>query len=77
MSNEDDGRHPDIIWLQPWCDTCETHCRGGYDQRLWCIDNVWEPCDECGNVAVKYTIVKDEPATDSAAPEQSAAKTVT
>ena len=53
--NEDDGRHPDVIWLQPWCLKCEERTCG--DGRVWCQNNVWEPCEECWNQPVKYRIV--------------------
>ena len=34
----------DVIWLSPACD----------DERLWCQDNAFEPCDTCGAGAVKF-----------------------
>ena len=57
----DDGRHYETIWLQPWCEGCETHCRGGDDGRQWCRDDVWEKCDECGNKSVRYVLAPEAP----------------
>jgi hypothetical protein len=51
----DDGRHHEAIWLQPWCDGCETHCRGGDNGRQWCMDDVW------GNKSVRYVIANARP----------------
>jgi len=48
------------IWLQPWCDGCEKHASGS-EGRLWCQDNVWDACEECGRKAVKYTESDDQP----------------
>lgn len=49
----EEQRHQ-TIWLQPWCDGCEKHCRG--EGRLWCPDDAWGRCDECGRQPVKYEI---------------------
>jgi hypothetical protein len=46
-----------IIWLQPWCETCDA-C----DDRAWCEDNVWEDGCECGAMPVKYEIARFQPA---------------
>lgn len=43
----------EIIWLQPWCDGCQAHSNSG-EGRLWCQDDVWGPCEECGNKPVKF-----------------------
>jgi hypothetical protein len=45
----------DVIWLQPWCAGCEQHCTPG-EGRMWCQDNVWGECEECGNKPVRYVI---------------------
>lgn len=45
---------PSEIWLQPWCDRCERN--SGEQGRLWCQDDVWGRCDECGASAVKYSL---------------------
>lgn len=51
---------PTTIWLQPWCEGCEKHCYSG-EGRMWCEDNVFDACEECGNEPVKYTIALDQP----------------
>ena len=43
----------DVIWLQPWCAGCEMHASYG-EGRRWCQDDVFEPCEECGQKSVKY-----------------------
>jgi hypothetical protein len=43
----------DVIWLQPWCAGCEMHASYG-EGRQWCRDDVFEPCEECGQKSVKY-----------------------
>lgn len=45
----------EAIWLQPWCAWCEKH-RNPETGRLWCQDNAWGECDECGNKPVRYVI---------------------
>jgi hypothetical protein len=60
MSDDDNGRHHAVIWLQPWCDGCETHARSD-EGRQWCMDDIWEPCEACGNLAVKYVIAEQPP----------------
>lgn len=45
---------PKEIWLQPWCDGCQRH--SGNQGRLWCEDDVWGKCDECGAPSVKYRL---------------------
>jgi hypothetical protein len=45
------------IWLQPWCDGCERSS----EDRLWCQDDVWSYCDECGAPAVRYVLAPDQP----------------
>ena len=32
----------DVIYLAPWCRTCDA--AGGYAEREWCSDLVWDPC---------------------------------
>jgi hypothetical protein len=46
---------PTKIWLQPWCDGCETHCESD-NGRQWCPDDIWGICEECGNKSVCYEI---------------------
>lgn len=41
------------IWLQPWCDQCESMAGEG---RMWCQDEVWGDCEECGRHPVKYDL---------------------
>jgi hypothetical protein len=43
----------DVIWLQPWCAGCEMHASYG-EGRQWCRNDVFEPCEECGQKSVKY-----------------------
>lgn len=50
----------ETIWLAPWCDGCARHCYSG-EGRTWCQDDVYEPCEECGRVAVKYVLAPDQP----------------
>lgn len=47
---------PKVIWLQPWCIRCK-HNDCSDTGRLWCEDDVWGKCDECGLPSVKYQIV--------------------
>lgn len=47
----------ETIWLQPWCDKCESEARGS-EGRLWCQDNVWDQCDLCERKPVKYVLAK-------------------
>lgn len=51
--------HP-VIWLQPWCDHCDSHCNG-HMGRMWCQDNVFETCEECGREPVKYVLEQVKP----------------
>jgi hypothetical protein len=51
--------HPRVIWLQPWCDGCEAHHASG-EGRLWCEDNVWGKCDECGKKAIRYVMSRQK-----------------
>jgi hypothetical protein len=51
------------IWLQPWCDGCAKHCSNG-EGRLWCQDDVWEKCEECGQKSVRYVLAPPEPDDD-------------
>lgn len=51
----------ETIWLSPWCNGCDRHHHNSDDGRLWCQDNVFDACSECGRLPVKYTIVADQP----------------
>lgn len=51
-------RH-ETIWLAPWCDGCEKQCYSD-EGRTWCQENVYEPCEECGRMPVKYMIAPDQ-----------------
>ena len=63
------ANHP-VIWLQPWCDSCDLHSDEG---RQWCQDNVWDKCDGagftfgvgrregCKQMPVKYVLAPDQP----------------
>lgn len=44
-----------VIWLAPRC--------GGVcvQDREWCQDAVWGPCEECGAMPVKYILAPDQP----------------
>jgi len=42
---------PAIIWLSPSCD--EGQCR---DECTWCVDNIYDPCSECGKLATRYRL---------------------
>lgn len=46
------------IWLQPWCDGCDTYANYG-EGRHWCQDDIFEDCGECGRKPVKYTLAKE------------------
>lgn len=48
---------PKVIYLQPWCEGCETHA--GYEGRNWCQDDVWTQCDECPNKSSRYLLALD------------------
>jgi len=60
-----DYQDPKIIWLQPWCDMCELH---GYEGRQWC-DDVFDKCEGCSKMPVKYIIAPDQPKSESAETE--------
>lgn len=51
---------PKSIWLQPICKGNERLCTFDDaadtfgDGRMWCEDNIWGCCEECGAEAVKY-----------------------
>lgn len=45
--------HPRVIWLQPWCEECD---RNPGDGRMWCHDDVWGTCDDCGKKAIRYVM---------------------
>ena len=53
MANENDATMTDdhrVIWLEPKC-VVGVHDRG---DRMWCQDNAFEDCAECGDKPVKY-----------------------
>jgi len=58
--------HPRVIWLQPWCSGCDHYART--DGRMWCQDDVWGRCDECGRKAIRY-VMSRQPAPESAEKE--------
>jgi hypothetical protein len=47
LPTQDDGEHAEI-WLEPKC--AENDCNG----RLWCYDDIFESCGECGDDPVRY-----------------------
>ena len=49
------------IWLQPWCDDCESKSDGNRPDlgRLWAVDDPWTKCDECERPAVRYVLEAD------------------
>lgn len=51
-----DWQEHKTIWLQPWCRDCEHHDKQSDTGRLWCQDDVWGKCDECGRPSVKFSI---------------------
>jgi len=53
MTEYDD---PKYIWLEPGCVSCSIY------ERTWCINNVYEPCEECGRKPAKYQLVEVEDA---------------
>lgn len=56
-----------VIWLQPWCNKCESSPGDG---RQWCKDDVWDACDECERRAVKYVLAKHSPQGSSGVDNQ-------
>lgn len=57
------------IWLAPGC---EGQCA---QDREWCSDNVFEPCEECGAMPVKYILAPDQPALAAPPPPEGEAST--
>ena len=51
-----DNDHP-VIWLEPSCAACASKYIGG-DDRTWCQDDVYPPCEDCGRKATKYELAK-------------------
>lgn len=49
------GEHREI-WLEPAC------CAEGGDDRHWCQDDAWGPCEECGTKPVKYILASEHEA---------------
>jgi hypothetical protein len=60
MSHED----PKVIWLQPWCEGCDTHAYRG-EGRQWCEDDAWGQCDECDQKSVKYVLAPIDPTSST------------
>jgi hypothetical protein len=54
--------HDTVIWLQPWCYDCDWHSD---EDRLWCRDNVWGKCEECGAPSVKYLLAVPQPSSEA------------
>lgn len=47
-----------FIWIEPHCNECSL---GRADEGpTWCRDNVYEPCEECGQQPIKYTLAPDQ-----------------
>ena len=46
--------HHKQIWLEPQCEKCV----GKMDNRMWCEDPVFDPCEECGAKPVRYVLDK-------------------
>jgi len=38
------------IWLSPACERCDP-------ERLWCQDDVFEPCEQCGRGPSQYSLI--------------------
>jgi hypothetical protein len=51
---------PKTIWLQPWCADCEGSYRSD-EGRLWCEEDTWGQCFDCGVMPVKYILAPDQP----------------
>lgn len=49
------------IWLKPWCDECKKNHYRHDEGQTWCQDNVYDPCEECGAMPVKYVMASDQP----------------
>jgi len=47
------GDDPKTIWLEPSCNEC-FHRDTSDTGRLWCEDNVFEKCNQCGRKPVRY-----------------------
>lgn len=43
------------IFLAPTC----AGCWNAKEDRLWCQDNVWDACEECGREATRYVLAKN------------------
>lgn len=46
----DDSRTGNEVWLAPGCE-------GADDDREWCHDNVFEPCQDCGAKPATYRLI--------------------
>jgi len=46
-----------FIWLEPRCPQCDGPA---FEQRTWCPDNVYEPCEACGRQPTKYIIAAEQ-----------------
>ena len=58
MTDKPEYQDPQVIWLQPWCDKCDLHV---YEGRQWCEDDVFDKCEGCSKMPVKYIIAPDRP----------------
>jgi hypothetical protein len=54
----------DHIWLQPWCQ----RCRDRGDARCW-ASSKFEPCEDCGRMAVRFDLSPDQPAPERSVEE--------
>ena len=45
-----DQGNPKVIWLEP---SCVMDCADATD-RMWCQDDVWGECEDCGTPPQKY-----------------------
>lgn len=42
---------PDVIYLEPWCETCDQ----GQEGRMWCENDEWDECvNGCGRKSTRY-----------------------
>ena len=55
MTNMEWKEHKEI-WLQPWCVDCS---RTG-DDRMWCEDDVWGKCEECGRKPPRFILAETD-----------------
>jgi len=50
---------PKEIWLQPWCEWCESEYLDGDGDRFWSEVNHGD-CKTCGNTPTHYVLAKPE-----------------